>query len=249
VIRLDAVAAGYASPVVEDVSFGVARGELVALLGPNGVGKSTLLRTVLGLRTPLAGTVTLDGDDVMALDRRTVAGRLGYVPQAEDAGLPSTVFETVLTGRRPHTTWRPTAADRAVVGTVLSELGIEDLAMRSVSTLSGGQRQQVRLARALAQEPDGLVLDEPTSSLDLRHQLDILGHVRSLADDGVAVLFALHDLELAIRYADRLVFLADGEVVAVGGPEVVTADLVADVYDVAARVVEVDGHRVVVPES
>ncbi|MFB6156051.1 MAG: ABC transporter ATP-binding protein [Haloferacaceae archaeon] len=247
-IRLDSVTAGYDDPVVSDVSLGVDRGECVALLGPNGVGKSTLLRTVLGLQSPLAGTVAVGGDDVTTLSRQAVANRLGYVPQSEPSGLPSTVFETVLTGRKPHTSWRPTASDREIVGDVLGRLGVADLAMRPLSALSGGQRQQVRLARALAQDPSGLVLDEPTSSLDLRHQLDVLGHVRSLCADGMAVLFALHDLELATRFADELVFLADGGVVASGGPDVVTSDLVAAVYGIDARVVDVDGHRVVLPE-
>lgn len=247
-IELDAVTAGYDDPVVSDVSFAVERGELVALLGPNGVGKSTLLRTVLGLRDPLSGTVTLDGEDVTTLERTAVARRLGYVPQSESGGLPSTVFETVLTGRKPHTSWRPTEEDRAVVGEVLTQVGIDDLAMRPLTDLSGGQRQQVRLARALAQQPAALVLDEPTSSLDLRHQFDVLDHVARLAAEGLAVLFALHDLELATRYADRLVFLADGEIAAVGGPEVVTSDLVAEVYDIRARVVDVEGHRVVLPD-
>lgn len=248
-IRLDSVTAGYDDPVIANVSFSVDRGECVALLGPNGVGKSTLIRTVLGLQPPLAGTVTLDGDDVAALDRKTIATRLGYVPQSESGGLPSTVFETVLTGRKPHTSWRPTAADRAVVGDVLTQLGISELAMRSLASLSGGQRQQVRLARALAQQPTGLVLDEPTSSLDLRHQLDVLEHLQALTADGMPVLFALHDLELATRYADTLVFLADGDVTAVGGPDVVTSDLIAEVYDVDARVQEVDGQLVVLPKS
>ena len=247
-IRLDGVAAGYDAPVVEDVSFAVERGELVALLGPNGAGKSTLLRTTLGLRDPLAGAVTVDGDPVDALSRRELARRLGYVPQSESGGLPATVFETVLTGRHPHTSWRPTADDRRVVGDVLADLGIADLATRRLADLSGGQRQQVRLARALAQRPDGLVFDEPTSSLDLRHRLDVLDHVRALADRGLAVLFALHDLDLTLRYADRLVFLADNGVVAQGGPDVVTPALVQTVYGVAARIVEVDGRRVVVPE-
>lgn len=247
-IHLDDVTVGYDDPVLSGVSFSVDYGESVALLGPNGVGKSTVLRAILGLHAPLSGTITLDGDRIDSLDRKTVARRLGYVPQAEGGGMPSTVFETVLTGRKPHTSWRPTKEDRTVVGDVLREVGIESLAMRSMTTLSGGQRQLVRLARALAQRPDGLVLDEPTSSLDLRHQLDVLDHARRLTDDGMAVLFALHDIELAIRYTDRLVFFADGELVAVGGPEIVTAELVAEVYGVDARVVDVDGHRVVVPE-
>lgn len=247
-IRIDALTAGYDEPVVSDVSFGVERGELVAVLGPNGVGKSTLLRTVLGLQPPLSGSVMVEGDDVTALSRSEIATRLGYVPQSESGGLPSTVFETVLAGRKPHATWRPTEHDREVVGTVLADLGLSDLAMRQLSELSGGQRQQVRLARALAQQPAGLVLDEPTSSLDLRHQLDVLGRVRALADEGVAVLFALHDIDLALRFADRFVFLSDGGVAAVGGEQVVTADLVERVYGVQATIATVDGRQIIVPE-
>jgi len=248
VIRLESVDAGYDDPVVSDVTLAIERGELVALLGPNGAGKTTLLRTVLGLQRPLRGSVTLDGDEVGSLPRREVARRLGYVPQSEPDAMPSTVFETVLTGRKPHTAWRPTAADRAVVGDVLTQLGLADLAMRPRSTLSGGQRQLVRLARALAQQPAGLVLDEPTRSLDLRHQLDVLGRARRVANEGLAVLMALHDLAHAMRYADRLVVLHDGAVVASGGPAVVTPALVAEVYGVEASVVEVEGQRVVVPE-
>jgi iron complex transport system ATP-binding protein len=120
--------------------------------------------------------------------------------------------------------------------------------MRPLSELSGGQRQQVRLARALAQDPDGPVLDEPTSSLDLRHQLDVLERVRGVADDGTAALFVLHDLELALRFADTLVFLSDGGVVEAGDPAIVDADLVERVYGVTARVATVDGHRLIIPD-
>jgi iron complex transport system ATP-binding protein len=251
VVELDGVTAGYGDvTVVEDVSFAVERGEVVGLLGPNGVGKSTLLRCALGLLAPREGTVRVCGDDVASLDRDEVARRLGYVPQQEAPSFPATVFEAVLLGRKPRMGWRPGDEDHHVVGRVLESLGIADLSMRQLGSLSGGQRQQVLLARALAQEPAGLVLDEPTSDLDVKHRLEVQSVVREQAASGVAALHATHDLTLAARFSDRLVLLRDGAVYASGPPSVLTEDRVADVYGVRAHVSEDDEGRItVVPEA
>ncbi|MDG5778379.1 ABC transporter ATP-binding protein, partial [Haloarculaceae archaeon H-GB1-1] len=173
-VEFEGVTAGYGDePVVEDVSLSIGDGELVGFLGPNGVGKSTLLKTVVGLLAPASGTVRVGESAVDDLSRRDLARRVGYVPQSESPTAPTTVFETVLMGRKPYLSWRASTSDHAVVKRVLTTLDLDDLAMRDVGSLSGGQRQKVVIARALAQEPDVLVLDEPTSDLDIRHEVDV----------------------------------------------------------------------------
>lgn len=236
-VSFDSVAVGYGGDaIVADVSLSVTPGELVGLLGPNGVGKTTLLKTVPGLLAPQSGTVTVDGDDVQSLSGQELARRVGYVPQAESSGTPMTVFETVLMGRKPYLSWRASPEDHDVVDRVLATLGLSELAMRDVNELSGGQRQKVVIARALAQEPRTLVLDEPTSDLDIRHEVDVLGVVRDRVDDGMTAVMAMHDLTLAARFCDRLVLFSDGGVYATGPPDILTEDAVRDVYGIEATV-------------
>ena len=245
------VTVGYdGSPVLEDVSLDVGSGELLGLLGPNGSGKTSLLRVIDGLLEPTTGTVRVDGTDVRTLSREATARRIGYLPQVEGATPSATVFDTVLLGRNPHFGWRPDESDRRAVERVLDGLGISDLAMREVPTLSGGQRRTVLLGRALAGATDALLLDEPTSGLDLKHQHDVLGHVRSaITDEDLSGIVAIHDLDLATRFCDRYALLADGGVHAVGGDEVLTAETVETVYDVSVDVFRRNGRTHVVPES
>jgi len=248
-LELDAVTAGYdGEPVVSDVSLRADPGTVTCLLGPNGAGKSTLLRCLTGLLSPLSGTVRLGGDDLASLSRREVARRVGYVPQTETDGYPATVFEAVLLGRRPHAGWQPSASDHEAVADALETLGISELAMRDVGSLSGGQRQQVALARALAQEPAALVCDEPTSDLDVRHELGALTLLCEQAAAGTAAVIAMHDLTLAARYSDRLVVLHDGEVLVQGEPSVLTPEVVETVYGVAVSVYEDESGVTIVPE-
>jgi iron complex transport system ATP-binding protein len=225
VIALEAVRRGFGDlAVLDGVDLTVERGEFVGLVGPNGAGKTTLLRTVNGLLAPDGGTVRLDGDPVTSLGSRAVSRRVATVPQDAHLGFAFTAEQIVEMGRTPHHSrldWSLTgdAVDRAFERT-----GTEHLRERRVDELSGGERQRILLARALAQEAPALLLDEPTASLDVNHQVRVLERVRDLVADGRAALAAIHDLDLAARYCDRLVLLADGHIRARGSPAAVLSD-------------------------
>jgi iron complex transport system ATP-binding protein len=236
--------------VLDGVDLSVASGELLGLLGPNGSGKSTLLQCLNRILEPDGGTVRIDGNRVADLHRTETARRVGYVPQEETSAFPSTVFETILQGRRPHGGWSPSEADREAVTAVIERLDLDAFAMRQMTELSGGQRQKVRLGRALVQDPSVMLLDEPTSALDLKHQLDVMDlvveHVR---EREVAGVVAIHDLNLAARYCDRVALLHEGEIYDVGGPDVLTPETIRTVYGVDATVRHHRGRRLVVPEA
>jgi iron complex transport system ATP-binding protein len=216
-VRYDALA-----PAVEAVSLKVRRGECVAIVGPNGAGKTTLLRALLGLVPCSAGRALALGRDARDWPRDELARVVGVVAQREEPAFPITVREAVEMGRYPHLgAWRAMGpADREAVGRAMRRADVEALGSRWVATLSGGEWQRVRIARALAQEPLGLVLDEPTASLDLKHEMELFELVADLVRrDGLAALVVSHHINLAARFADRLVLLAGGRVVADDTPE------------------------------
>jgi iron complex transport system ATP-binding protein len=218
-------------------------GEIVAILGPNGAGKSTLLRLLLGVVAPSRGTVSFDGRSATEWGTVERARRIGVLPQHETPAFPVTVGELVGMGRYPHLgRWRrPGPVDRSAVRSALARCRVEELHERSFATLSGGERQRARLARALAQEPDALALDEPTAALDVAHEMEIWEILREEAIRGRAVVLTTHHLNLAARYADRLVLLEDGRAGATGAPgEVLTADTVSRVYGWPVRVEPLD---------
>lgn len=248
ILTVDGVTFGYRSaPVLEGVTFSVPPGQMLAILGNNGAGKSTLLKCINRILTPHGGTVMLNGGDVHRLTGRQLARSLGYVPQRTDVTRMN-VYDTVLLGRRPHIAWDAEGHDHEVVRRVLGQLGLEHLAMRYIDEISGGELQKAVITRALAQEPRVLLLDEPTSSLDLRNQLDVLAMVKRVtAEEDVAVIAVMHDLNLALRFADGFCFLSGGRVHACGGPEVVTAETVSAVYGVPVDVTSVNDVAVVVP--
>jgi iron complex transport system ATP-binding protein len=210
---------GYGSaPVLDGVSLSVAEGELVGLVGPNGVGKTTLIRALLGTLTPDDGCVTLNGDSVADLGSRAASRRVAAVPQQSAVPFSFTVREVVEMGRHPHTPRLGSDPEPGAVERAMQRTEITHLADRDIDAVSGGERQRVLIARALAQDTPALLLDEPTASLDVNHQIRTLGLVEDLADSGRAVLAAIHDLNLAARYCDRLVLLANGGVAARGSP-------------------------------
>lgn len=253
-IRVDALRAGYGDAVVlRGIDLELPQGAVTAIVGPNGCGKSTLLKTIARVLAPSDGAVLLDGEPVHRLPTKQVARRLGLLPQSNEVPEQLTVRDLVERGRYPHRTVfsRWTDRDRQAIAEALAATGTEELADRLVDELSGGQRQRAWIAMVLAQQTPTLLLDEPTTYLDLAHRLEVLRLLRRLnAERGVTVAMVLHDLDEASRYADHLVAVGDGEIVAQGPPEeVVTPELIQQVFGVACTTVPnpVTGTPIVVP--
>ena len=256
-IRLRGLTLGYgpasAPPIVEDLDLDVPAGRVTAIIGANGCGKSTLLRGVSRLLRPKDGRVLLDGEDVHRMPTRQVARSMALLPQHPVVPEGITVGELVARGRHPHhgLLRRWTREDDEVVAAALEQTRTQDIVSREVAELSGGQRQRVWIAMVLAQRTDLLLLDEPTSFLDIAHQVEVLDLVRDLSvDRGTTVVMVLHDLAMAARYADHLVAMRGGRVVAQGTPqEVVTAETVCDVFGITCRVLwqEATGDLSVIP--
>ena len=236
-----------AGAVLRGVSFSIGDGQCAAVLGNNGAGKSTLLKCIDRILRPQAGQVLIDGQDVFSLSANDMSRQVAYVAQnARSSDLP--VFDTVLLGRRPYIRWDATDADRRIVSGLLERLKLTHLALRPLSHLSGGEAQKVLLARALAQEPRLLLLDEPTSNLDPRNQHEVMQLVRDLtAEKNICVITVLHDLNLAIRYCDRFLLLRDSGVYAGGGVECMTPENIEAVYRMHVHILEHKGIPVVVP--
>jgi len=228
--------------ILDRVSLELEKSEVLGVIGPNGTGKSTLIRCMNRVLNPQSGTITLDGVDIRDMTRMEIARKLGYVPQNSKNSFPATVFDTILMGRRPHGGWKSSSSDIKKALEVLKLVGLEDLAMRDFTELSGGQQQKVVLARALVQEAEVLLLDEPTSNLDVRQQLETMEIIRRLAKErGISAVMAVHDLNLAARYADRILMLKDGCVFDAGEPfSVLTEENIRAVYGVETVVKEDD---------
>ena len=236
--------------VLSGVDVSLAPSELVALVGPNGAGKSTLLRVLLGLLPARAGGVSLLGRPLAELSRREIARHIAFLPQETHSDFAFTVRELVAMGRMPHLgRFQPEGrSDVVAVQSALDRTGTAAFVDRLASELSGGERQRVLLARAIAQTTDVLLLDEPTSSLDVAHQLEIIRLLRDLAQEGKAVAIALHDLSLAARFADRVIVLSGGKVAAQGAPrDVITAELLERHFRIRARVEQTDEGVLIVP--
>ncbi|WP_267716056.1 ABC transporter ATP-binding protein [Streptomyces sp. CoH17] len=236
------VSVGYGTrSVIDGLDVAIPPGVITTIIGPNGCGKSTLLRTLSRLLRPTGGTVVLDGEDIAALRTRDVAKKLGLLPQAPVAPEGLTVSDLVARGRHPHQSWlRQWSSDDAdVVRRALAMTGVADLADRPVDSLSGGQRQRVWISMTLAQGTDLLLLDEPTTYLDLAHAVDVLDLVDDLHESGRTVVMVLHDLNLATRYSDHLVVMREGAVLAQGHPrDVITADLLHEAFGLRAKVID-----------
>jgi iron complex transport system ATP-binding protein len=234
-------------PVLEQIRFAVEQGQVLAILGTNGTGKTTLLKCLNRILTPAAGTVLIEDQPISDLSRNALAQKIGYVEQQRN-GSRATVFNAVLLGRKPYIRWDISQHDMEVASQALETLGMGDYALRYLDELSGGELQKVIIARALAQEPEILLMDEPTSSLDLKNQLEVLNLIRQISRArGIAVVVAMHDLNLALRFADRFILLKDKTIYAAGGPEVITPENIESVYAVPVTIAAYNGSRVVIP--
>ena len=230
-------------PVLRGVELSLEDGKVGILLGRNGAGKSTLLKIITGILKPSAGSVLFDGQDLLAMTRRQRAALVAYVPQQIDYG-DLTVYQTVLTGRVSYYSVKPSKSDLDVVEKVISEMDLSDVSCRNVQELSGGERQKVAIARALAQEPKVLVFDEPTGNLDIANELLIIREARKIAHNkNITVFSSIHDLNQAMVFGDMFFFMKDGYIKFSGSSEVFSPEVIREVYGVEAALVENNGER------
>ena len=249
-VKVKDVEFSYASvPILKAVCIELAESEMLGVVGPNGAGKSTLIRCIDRILRPQKGSILLDERDIKELHLMELAKKMGYIPQSTAQIFPATVFDTVLMGRRPHLGWRSSETDTEKVLEILQMMNIEDLAMRDINELSGGQQQKVFIARALTQEPEVLLLDEPTSNLDIRHQLEVMDIIKNIVwDKRISAIMAIHDLNLASRYADRIVMMSHGTIFSAGDPaSALTPENIEYVYGVEVKVSTYDGKPYIVP--
>ncbi|AKB51603.1 Vitamin B12 ABC transporter, ATPase component BtuD [Methanosarcina barkeri str. Wiesmoor] len=250
-LSIDGVTLSYASvPVLHGISMEFCEPSVVGIIGPNGAGKSTLLRCINNVLKPNSGWVCLDGQKTHDMDTVEIARNFGYVPQEFPITFQATVFDTVLMGRRPFSSWKVSRDDVEIAAGAIKMLNLEQVALRYHSELSGGQQQRVMIARALAQQSRVLLLDEPTSKLDIRNQLEVMNIIRTLVDKrGLLSILVIHDLNLASRYVDQLIMLKEGKIYAAGNPvSVLTQENIRVVYGVEAAVVLEDNLPHVIPK-
>jgi len=234
-------------PALKNISFHNRAGDLLAIVGQNGSGKSTLLKCINRILKIEAGSIRL-GDTLLPLfSPGQLARIIAYIPQAEEYVTDLSVFDTVLLGRKPHIRHTPAPHDLETVSRLLTRLELESVAMRSLTTLSGGQRQRVFIARALAQQPEILLLDEPIANLDLNHQMKVMQLLQQLAADGMNIILTIHDINMAARFCNKVLMLKQGELFASGRQSAYTPENIQNLYDIRVDIVQHNDHICIIP--
>ena len=233
----------FSRPVLNGATLELNPGEIGILLGKNGSGKTILFKNILGIHKPDAGSITFEGENLLKMSRKERSRRIAYVPQDIHFGA-LTVFDSILLGRISYFGLKSGDEDYKAVEKILMDMHLEEFAFRMVDELSGGERQKIAIARAMAQEPKLMVFDEPTGNLDIANEQLILDEAKKLAKEkNIAILSSLHDLNQALYFGDKFFFLKEGVVKYAGGREIVTKEIIQDIFDINVRIVEIEGQK------
>jgi ABC-type cobalamin/Fe3+-siderophores transport systems, ATPase components len=246
VIKIDRLSFKYDKEILKNISVDIEAGAFVSLLGINGAGKSTLLKNLNQILSPYKGTIYIRGENLKHMKRSQLAKKMAYVSQQNEAP-QNTVFDSILIGRVPYIKGKATKEDYAMVQEIIGRLNLNDYAMREATSLSGGEFQKVVLARALAQEPEILLLDEPTSNLDIRNQVEVMKLMKQYCKDKqISVIVSIHDMNLSLQFSDKYLMLKDGEVFKYGSKEIITRENIRIVYGLDVDILKYKNRKIVI---
>ncbi|MFN2340657.1 MAG: ABC transporter ATP-binding protein [Halanaerobium sp.] len=250
ILKIEALNFAYGKEkVLKNINLSAKKGELITLIGPNGSGKSTLLKCINNYLKADQGSITIKGKKIKEYSRRELAQIIAYVPQSAEDISNLNVFETVLMGRKPHSSWKAGERDKKITAEIISQMDLEAIAFKELNNLSGGQKQKVFIARAAAQQAELILLDEPTNNLDLKHQLEIFNLIREEVKNGRTAIVTMHDLSLVSRFSDRIIMLKNGRVFSDGSDSSLSAAKINSVYGVEVSLKEHNGKKIIIPEK
>ncbi|MCD6420525.1 MAG: ABC transporter ATP-binding protein [Synergistetes bacterium] len=248
ILYVEGIRFGYNGEVtLKDIEFELKRGRVCAILGENGAGKTTLLKCIDGVLKPRVGTVYVEKKNLAEMSKNEIAKYIGYVPQRYSEGM-LTVFDTILLGRKPYIRWDVSRRDIGIVEDTIQKMGLENISLKRIDEISGGELQKVIIARALVQQPKVLLLDEPTNNLDIRNQIEVMRIIKEIvAERDMSAVVALHDINLAMRYADDFLILKNGKILSCGGFDTITPENIKRAYGIEAEIVSYRDVPLVVP--
>ncbi|GAB6184286.1 ABC transporter ATP-binding protein [Thermodesulfovibrio hydrogeniphilus] len=247
-LKIENLSSGYGNrEILHGISLKFVKGKIYAILGPNGSGKSTLLKTIDRVIKPRAGTVYLSEEDFRKISSRNLAKKIAYLPQNSNSVPYSTVFDAILLGRKPHISFEPTRKDLEIVERIINNLELNQYAFRKINELSGGEAQKVLIARALAQESEVLLLDEPVNHFDPKNQIEILKFLKKITIElNLVTIIVMHDLNLAIQFGDYFIFMKNGKVYREGDLNIINEDLIKEIFEIDVKIFQLNGRKFVI---